>query len=214
MQQIVFYGADIVTRDKRIKSDFDFSQYLVTEIGIEESIKIDTIRNLIRDLTLTTQKERLIYFRDASLLTLPAQQSLLKTLEEPPDKSTFILSVGNLNSLLATIRSRLVPIRVTAASIDKNQDALALVKSAFQLKSGERVQLADSFGKDRDTCLTWLDSLINSLYQVMQETKRGSGLQMLADLASLAISTRTDLSANVNVSLSMQHFFLSLPKTK
>lgn len=213
MQQFLYYGADQAHRDQKIRADFPFDSSLVTEFA-DEVIKIDAIRKLIQKLTLTTQEPRLIYFPDVSSLTLPAQQALLKTLEEPPAKTTFILSASNLSSLLPTIRSRLALVRVNSQPLTKNQEGLALVKSAYQLKPGERVQLADSLGKVRETCISWLDSLISSLYQVMHETHERKGLQMLSSLSELALSVRTDLESNANVNLAMQHFFLSLPHAR
>lgn len=215
MQQYIYHGSSFANRDERIRSDFDFNAFIVTELGTDEvSIKIESVRSLIGDLSIISEKPRLIYLRDASLLTLPSQNALLKTLEEPPPNLVFILSVDNLTSLLPTIRSRARTVNVRSRGIVKNQESLATVKSAIKLKMGERIQFADSLGKDREICITWLDSLINSLYQVMQETNKGSGLQMLANLSKLAITTRTDLSTNINVNLSMQHFFLSLPQLK
>jgi DNA polymerase III subunit delta' len=50
------------------------------------------------------RKVGIIY--DADCLNQQAQNAFLKTLEEPPSKSVFILATGNPSSLLPTIRSR------------------------------------------------------------------------------------------------------------
>ena len=44
---------------------------------------------------------------------IPAQNSLLKVFEEPPEYCTIILIVKNANSLLQTIRSRAMLVRIS-----------------------------------------------------------------------------------------------------
>ena len=47
---------------------------------------------------------------DAETLNLPAQNALLKTLEEPPGYAVIFLIAENANALLDTVRSRLRPV--------------------------------------------------------------------------------------------------------
>ncbi len=72
------------------------------------SIKIEQIRELRQKLNLKpfqgTNKATIIY--NAQNLTPEAQNSLLKTLEEPPFDTVIILVAPNENLLLATIVSR------------------------------------------------------------------------------------------------------------
>lgn len=49
--------------------------------------------------------------REAEMLTPPAANSLLKTLEEPPERTHFVLITSRPNRLLDTIRSRTLPVR-------------------------------------------------------------------------------------------------------
>jgi DNA polymerase-3 subunit delta' len=53
---------------------------------------------------------KVIVIFDAHLMTEPAANAFLKILEEPPEKSTFILTTSNPNILLPTIISRCQPI--------------------------------------------------------------------------------------------------------
>ena len=53
---------------------------------------------------------KVIVIFDAHLMTEPAANAFLKILEEPPEKSTFILTTSNSNILLPTIISRCQPI--------------------------------------------------------------------------------------------------------
>lgn len=72
------------------------------------SIKIDQIRNMQKQVSekpiISNNKVCLI--NDADLMTIEAQNCLLKTLEEPPSYMTIILIGTNESSFLPTIKSR------------------------------------------------------------------------------------------------------------
>ncbi len=72
-----------------------------------ESIKIDEVRELIRKTNLTSQGTyRIIVIENIERMPVEAQNSFLKTLEEPPGKTIFILTTSKLDQVLLTIQSR------------------------------------------------------------------------------------------------------------
>lgn len=72
-----------------------------------ESIKIDQVRELIRKTNLTTQsKYRIIVIENIERMPIEAQNSFLKTLEEPAGKTMFLLTTTQINKVLPTIQSR------------------------------------------------------------------------------------------------------------
>lgn len=73
-----------------------------------QQIKIDQIRELQRDLQFRPfeGKKRVFIIDEADRMGLPASNSLLKTLEEPPRDSILILITANFHSILPTIVSR------------------------------------------------------------------------------------------------------------
>lgn len=72
-----------------------------------ESIKIDDVRELIRKTNLTSQSPyRVIVIENIERMPVEAQNSFLKTLEEPPGKTIFLLSTTRINQVLTTILSR------------------------------------------------------------------------------------------------------------
>jgi len=72
-----------------------------------ESIKIDQVRELIRKTSLTTQsKYRIIVIENIERMPIEAQNSFLKTLEEPISKTIFLLTTTQINKVLPTILSR------------------------------------------------------------------------------------------------------------
>jgi hypothetical protein len=78
-------------------------------------IKIEPIRRLKQELTLTNFEARLraVVVVDCEKLNLVAQNALLKTLEEPPLTTAFFLLSSKPNSLLPTVRSRCKTIRLS-----------------------------------------------------------------------------------------------------
>ena len=72
-----------------------------------ESIKIDEVRELIRKTNLTHQgRYRIIAIENIERMPIEAQNSFLKTLEEPPGDTIFILTTSKINQVLLTIQSR------------------------------------------------------------------------------------------------------------
>ena len=72
-----------------------------------ESIKIDDIRELIRTTNLTHQgKYRVVIIENIERMPVEAQNSFLKTLEEPPGNTIFIMTTNQIDSVLLTIQSR------------------------------------------------------------------------------------------------------------
>jgi DNA polymerase-3 subunit delta' len=77
-------------------------------------IKIDQIRAVMDFMTLSTHRAgfRVLLLHPAEALAAAAANALLKTLEEPPDKSLILLVSGQPARLLPTIRSRCQKIAV------------------------------------------------------------------------------------------------------
>lgn len=77
-------------------------------LGDENSIKIETIRKLqekVQELPIVSQRKVYI-IEDCEAMTTEAQNSLLKTIEEPPEFVNIILVTANENRILTTIQSR------------------------------------------------------------------------------------------------------------
>ena len=89
------------------------------ELGPDgKSIKVSQIRELqnVINIKPTFSKKSVYIIDDADLMTTEAQNSLLKTLEEPPEYAVIILIVHNERSVLSTVKSRCVNIKFNKLS--------------------------------------------------------------------------------------------------
>ncbi len=77
------------------------------------SIKTDQIKNLVNNIfeKPVQSKRKVLIINNSENMTKEAQNSLLKTLEEPPSYAVIILITKNENLLLNTIKSRCIKIQ-------------------------------------------------------------------------------------------------------
>jgi DNA polymerase-3 subunit delta' len=92
-----------------------------------KEIKIDQIRALADFMNVSTHRSgmRVVVLYPAEALNTPAANSLLKTLEEPPPNTMFLLVSNRLDRLLPTILSRC---RKFALALPSHDDGLAWLK--------------------------------------------------------------------------------------
>jgi len=86
---------------------------VVIEPGETGTIKIEPVRDVIDRANYRPfeGRRRVVIVDEADALVDAAQNALLKTLEEPPQASVFILVSSMPDALLATVRSRCRPLR-------------------------------------------------------------------------------------------------------
>ncbi len=79
-------------------------------------VLIEQVRALIAELGLkpTRSTVRVAIIDDAETLNVPAQNALLKTLEEPPGHAIIFMITSAERALLDTVRSRMRPVRFGA----------------------------------------------------------------------------------------------------
>lgn len=139
------------------------------------AIKIDEIRRLILIANQTPQQaaSKVIVIEPAEAMNMAAANALLKTLEEPPGKTHFLLVSHQLNQLPATIRSRCQIIRFSAPTFE---DGCAWIKQ--QGKQQHNIELMLSLA-DHSPLLAM---------QLMQTTYLEQRNELLADLERLIMT--------------------------
>jgi DNA polymerase-3 subunit delta' len=99
-----------------------------TKKAPSKDIKIEQIRSLSGFMNVSTHRsgKRVVVLYPAESLTTEAANALLKTLEEPPPDTVFLLVTHRVDDLLPTILSRC---RLFALPLPNHQDALAWLQA-------------------------------------------------------------------------------------
>ena len=119
---------------------------IVVEPGDTGTIKVDQVREVIERAGYRPfeGRRRVVIVDEADALMESAQNALLKTLEEPPSASVFILVSSLPDSLLATVRSRCPRLRFGALA--PAEVAQALIRDHDYAEADARAAAADADG--------------------------------------------------------------------
>lgn len=109
------------------------------------SIKIDVVREVLSRTGFRPfeGKRRLVLIREADTLEPQSQNSLLKSLEEPPPGTIFILTTAVPGALLPTVRSRCMRLRFGRLTSAEVSAALVRDHDHSQSQAAEAAPLAD-----------------------------------------------------------------------
>lgn len=120
------------------------------------AIKIDQIRVLREQVQYANEYYQIWIIKDAHQMTVQAANSFLKLLEEPPQRTVFILVTDNFQQILPTIKSRCQMIgfrRLSDAAVaqalenrtaEVDRKKLALITKMAQGSIGKALELWDS----------------------------------------------------------------------
>lgn len=134
----------------------------------EESIKTETIKKLANSVLEKPiyGKKKIYIINNSENMTKEAQNSLLKTLEEPPEYVIIILVTNNESLLLNTIKSRCI--KISFKKLEDNE-----IKKYFELqKETLNEKLLKAFGgsiekainiKDKQETYEKAEELINNI---------------------------------------------------
>jgi DNA polymerase III delta prime subunit len=176
----------------------------------EKSISISQTREGIRfmDERPFSYEKKFLIILDAEKLTTQAQNSLLKTLEEPPSFALILLSSKTQNSLLETIvsRCRMIPIKKDRECIDIEN--INSFNKILKMNLGRRLEWAGEFAKEeKETILEVLECWIDEARSMMIKTpKEENCLKNIKRIMEI----RKDLEdTNVNQRLSLEALVVS-----
>ena len=203
----------------------NFPDFLM--VGAKDgSIKIETIRELQKKVNFRPYegKFKVVLIDGAEEMTLGAANSFLKTLEEPPGATVFILVCHNFNLMIPTIISRcqkiqfnLIPVEaIKNILVNKNQTA---PKDAHLMATYSRGSLGKALEMDISGIMKARDEMLNSIESisfdeidlVLKKNKSWSGdkenleirlaaiLSITRDLVVLKAAKKEGLIANLDV---------------
>lgn len=214
-------------REKLIKK-FGIPPFQRIMIG-EEDKSIAAIRNAQRLLQYQTQnkKNQALIITCAEQLSIPAQQALLKTIEEPPKNTIVILEAQNHQQILPTILSRTQVIFLPHSlelSQNEEKEITGFWAKLFRGDSlGNRLITASQLCQqmeNREALVHWIDKQIiffrNLLHKRVSQKSWGNNFtpEKITRILRILIFTKKSALSNINTKLLVDHLFINLPSLK
>lgn len=197
-----------------------------TKVGIGE------LRQLMDNLNKTSHgKTRVCIIRCVEKLSIPASNSLLKTLEDTPKSVCFILTCSNEQKLLQTIKSRSQFLRVSSHKkiedgdgvkffnkivlknlYNSDQDFAEEYKNFFilweQFLKAENEDLFREFLVNCDR--KWIEIYLEILCLEMQRFRGFCDYNLFAEALEKLMEVRNAISQNSNIKLGLEVLSLKL----
>lgn len=123
------------------------------------NIKIEQIREITKDIYAKpiASSKKVYIIDDSNLMTKEAQNSLLKTLEEPPEYAIIILIATNENLFLPTIKSRCTKINFNKLSneqltlvLNEKYNYFDIPKLVFKIADGSVAKAIEVKDKEKE----------------------------------------------------------------
>lgn len=212
-------SAFIEDKINEFKKKHSIAPYAYHEISPSPSISIEQVRQLRFLLSRKPLggKERLVLIKNIDKATIPAQNALLKMLEEPPNETYILLTTGNTQQLLATVVSRSQLIHEANNIFSHPSDisqTKQLIKKIIISPPGSRIQLSQQISKTREDTVAILDLLLSAFRQTLyqkDETIKLSPLE-LANCIKKTMAAKNYIEKNVNYKATLDILFLGFPK--
>ena len=206
------------TQEKR----YEHTQHIAAEHHIHTSdrieiigttnIGIEAIRNWVKRLSYkpisSTQKIGIIH--PGELMSIEAQQALLKTIEEPPVETMIAITIPFLGAVLPTIQSRCI--ELSLGNTDDSNQSDALLTEVLGANQSKRLALAEVHGT-ADQADTYIKNLRIALQRtlMMQYKNSSYDLSTLLPIYPHLDTAEQALKANVHPRLVIENLLLSLP---
>lgn len=179
------------------------------------SIKIKQIRQLISQASYASYHPkipRVTILWQAESITIPAQNALLKILEEPPANFLIILVTAYPQSLITTVQSRCQTIQIdlqisSQSATNENFIQQALANS---LSFSQTIELTDQI-KDRQQAIKFVHELINQI----KENESFPSIELINKI-QVCQTALVQLKQNLNLNLTLNQMlfdFIQTPKS-
>jgi DNA polymerase III delta prime subunit len=139
-------------------------------------------------------------------ITNEAQNALLKTLEEPPANTIVLINGENKEDFLSTIISRCKVFEIKGDEL-LNDDFSAHVEEILNSGEGERLEIAEKFGKDRETAIKFVSQTVLKASELSKKENPKIYLSLLKNFNEAYGILK---QSNVNPRLILENTLLSL----
>lgn len=219
MQSFLIVGKDKQkVKDQALKIVYErkIDKFDTEILEFEKQMGIPDVRALQKNLFLkpfrSEEKAEVVFAFEG--LTIEAQNSFLKVLEEPPVHTIIVICVTSLEFILPTIISRCSVIAEENNDTNPNEN-LKNAKTVLELKEksiGEKLKLAEKLAKEKGSALEFLESSIYGLNEMLLEnvhtSKETIGIKQ--DLEALQEFYNSIKNTNVNLRLALENLFMKI----
>lgn len=187
-----------------------------------EQLGIEQVRELQKNLSLKPYlyRYKIVLIEKANLFSIPAQNALLKTVEEPPSQSGLILLSREKEWLLPTIVSRcnLVSLGIKPEKELTEKELATCLDELRGIITGslsEKFRIAEIRGKTKEDALAWLEEICFTAHTELIKYHTKGEEQNIFDFTKLkkflenSLKTKKHLSANVNPRFALENLFLT-----
>ncbi len=172
----------------------------------DEKLGVESAKKIREHLSLKPYqaKGRGVVVISANNFTPEAQNSLLKTLEEPPYESVILLGANSDSNFLPTILSRcqIIKLDYKKAATNENQFITEIERLRTQ-NMDERFQFIEKLEEKEE----FLKSLVSYFRNDLIKNPKN------VEFAKLLLQAEQWESANVNLRAILEYLMLNLPKT-
>lgn len=143
-------------------------------------ISVYTARAMIEKMQLSSMSGgwRVILIDSVDELNTAASNAILKMLEEPPEKTLFLLLVHQLSNVLPTIRSRSRVEKLMPLTISQLRDLCAEFLPNEEVSTATLKLASGSFGKIANLKTTGGDEIYKELISVLENSSSNSADMM------------------------------------
>lgn len=192
--------------------------------SFEKTLGIDDVRNLQKRLYLKPFKSKTKAMVIAILdrVTIEAQNSLLKVLEEPPNHTIIVLVSVSKELFLPTILSRCVLIELKDESLKLSEEDsktfVDILSNLQKYEAGDRLKIAETYGKTREEASSFLEKITLATRQILlkqinlqnKDNKDLDTVWLINFLKSLQKTHTAVKNTNVSQRFSLETLLLSL----
>ena len=165
------------------------------------SIGIDKVKEIIRFFSFKpfSLSQKTAVIKEAHLLTLPAQNALLKTLEEPPPQSQILLFTHLPDSLIPTVSSRCQLIEPGVRVQIEKADSIALDLISFTLSNPLALTLFrwEKATPNRQSALKFCQTSVLSLQPLLKPQASSNQSQNISPYMGAKLIRELERTANM-----------------
>ena len=196
----------------KICKENKIDSFSIEVLEFEKALGIEDVRNIQKTIFLKPFKgeKKALIVKLLSGATVEAQNSMLKLLEEPPQRTLIFLVTDNVQIFLPTILSRTKIIELKNEEFQTNESGLEEILNLNGV--GDRLYLAQVVTKDKNEAIAWLESAILAARERMLNSLENKQESLrLRKLVHKLELTHYDLkTTNVNPRLALENLFLNI----